>query len=221
MTALNEQDNITQAITQMHQALSSCLRDFCIVVIDDGSSDETYARAKEMDLTNLLVIKNSTNLGTGQSIRAYLPHIKSEFYCWYPTDLELSPFEITKLIEKANGQDIVASYLVGDERASARKMLSKTFTHILNLSFGMDLPYYNGVSLIKTSLLPASHLISSKRFFTHAEILLLSINEEVKLTSVGLHLFPRASGESKAMRLNAFWDVGINYLRLVSKKMRS
>lgn len=220
MTALNEQDNIQEAITQMHKTLSLNLGEFSIVVIDDGSSDRTYELASALDFPELTVLRNSLNLGTGKSIRSYLPYINTDFYCWYPSDLELSPLEISKLIPSMNEFDIVVSFLLGDQRSKVRRILSDTFTKILNLSFSNDLPYYNGVSLIKRELLPDSKLISSHRFFTHAEILILSLKENIKVKTVGLNLYPRGSGESKAMRLNAFSDVFINFIRLMSKKMR-
>jgi len=221
MTALNEQNNIKEALLQMHEALSSSLNEFRIVVIDDGSSDRTYENATELNLPHVKVLRNERNLGTGKSVSDYFPFIETDFYCWYPTDLELSPYEIAKALLLIEDHDIVVSFITGDERSLWRRFLSKTFTQILNLSFGRELPYYNGVSLIRRELLPEKSLISSRRFFTHAEILILSMKEGVKLTTVGFTLFPRSAGESKAMRLNAFWDVGVNYLKLLSKKMRS
>lgn len=220
MTALNEQDNIQLAVQEMHKALSSKLSEFKIVVINDGSSDNTKKILDEMELKHLEVIHNPVNCGTGKSIGNYLSRLQTDYYCWYPTDLELAPGEVTKALDLMNDYDIVVSYLVGDKRTSVRRFLSKTFTHILNLTFGKNLPYYNGVSLIKRELLPASHLLSSRRFFTHAEILILSMRENAKITSVGFNLYPRHSGESKAMRIDAFLDVGVNFIRLILKKIR-
>lgn len=221
MTALNEQDNIKQALLQMHEALSASLNEFRIVLIDDGSTDKTFQWALELELSNVKVLKNYRNQGTGKSVSEYFSSLGTDFYCWYPTDLELSPYEITKALPLLEEHDIVVSFLEGDNRSGWRRFLSKTYTKILNLTFSLDLPYYNGVSFIRCDLLPHKTLITSRRFFTHAEILILSIKEGVRLSTVPFTLHPRHSGESKAMRLNAFWDVGINYLRLLSKKMRS
>lgn len=220
MTALNEQDNIQLAVAQMYEALQARLESFKIVVINDGSTDKTASILNEIKLPHLEIVHNPVNLGTGKSIRNYLPNITTDYYCWYPTDLELAPSEITKALDLMNDHDVIVSYLIGDQRNSLRRMLSKTFTHILNLTFGKNLPYYNGVSLIRRELLPSGNLLSSRRFFTHAEILILSLRDDTKVSSVGLNLYPRHSGESKAMRLDAFMDVGVNFIKLMSKKMR-
>lgn len=220
MTALNEQDNIRLAVSQMHEALKASLNHFKIIVINDGSSDQTPQVLSSLNLDHVEIVHNPVNLGTGKSIRNSLSIIETDYYCWYPTDLELSPKEISKAIALMNDHDVVVSYLVGDQRATLRRLLSRTFTHILNLSFGKNLPYYNGVSLIKKELLPQKDLLSSKRFFTHAEILILSLRNDTKVATVGFNLFPRHSGESKAMRWDAFLDVGVNFIRLISKKMR-
>ena len=221
MTALNEQDNIEEAIRRMHRTLKSYGGDFQIVVIDDGSSDETYQKASELlHLGNLEVIKNAKNLGTGKSIRSFIPKLATDFYCWFPTDLELDPSEMSAALPLMENSDIVISYLVNDQRTPARKFLSRTFVQILNLTFGHQYPYYNGVSLIRRELLPNPQLLSSRRFFTHAEILILSLNDSLRVKTAPFKLYERHTGESKAMRFNAFWDVGFNYLKLISKKMR-
>lgn len=221
MTALNEQDNIEEVIRRMHKTLSSHSGDFRIVVIDDGSSDETYQRASELlHLGNLEIIKNTKNLGTGKSVRSLIPRLETDFYCWFPTDLELDPSEMSAALPLMESSDIVVSFLVNDQRGEMRKFLSRTFVQILNLTFGHQYPYYNGVSLIRRELLPHPHLLSSRRFFTHAEILILSLSDTLRVKTVPFKLHDRHSGESKAMRWNAFWDVGFNYLKLISKKMR-
>lgn len=221
MTALNEQDNIEEAIRRMHRTLTSHGGDFQIVVIDDGSTDETYKKASELlHLGNLKVIKNAKNLGTGKSIRSLIPTLTTDFYCWFPTDLELDPSEMSTAIALMENHDIVISYLVNDQRTPTRKFLSRAFVTILNLTFGHQYPYYNGVSLIRRDLLPNPQLLSSRRFFTHAEILILSLKDTLRVKTAPFKLHERHTGESKAMRLNAFWDVGFNYLKLISKKMR-
>lgn len=221
MTALNEQDNIEEVIRRMHKTLSSHSGDFQIVVIDDGSTDDTYKKASGLlHLGNLQVIKNAKNLGTGKSIRSFLPNLSTDFYCWFPTDLELDPSEMSAALALMESHDIVISFLVNDQRTHSRQFLSRFFVQILNLTFGYQYPYYNGVSLIRSDLLPNPQLLSSRRFFTHAEILILSLKDTLRVETVPFKLYERHSGESKAMRLNAFWDVGFNYLKLISKKMR-
>ena len=221
MTALNEQDNIEEVIRRMHRTLTSYGGDFQMMVIDDGSTDETYQRACGLlPLGNLTVIKNAENLGTGKSIRNVIPKLTTDFYCWFPTDLELDPSELSSALVLMETSDIIISFLVNDGRPQTRQFLSRAFVKILNLTFAHQYPYYNGVSLIRRELLPNPSLLSSRRFFTHAEILILSLKDTVKVQTTPFKLHERHSGESKAMRLNAFWDVGFNYLKLISKKMR-
>ena len=56
--AFNEAGRINRAVAETHKYFSSLKLEFEIVVIDDGSSDETAALIQRLDYKNLRKVRN-------------------------------------------------------------------------------------------------------------------------------------------------------------------
>lgn len=92
--AFNEAKNISATI----KSLNSSGIDQQIVVIDDGSTDDTYSIAAK---TGVTVLKNSKNLGKGDSINVALREYKDDFKYVLLVDADIgdSAREAVKLLE--------------------------------------------------------------------------------------------------------------------------
>jgi len=78
--------------------------DIEIIVIDDGSSDNTYSIVEEWDI---LVLKNEENMGIGYSRNKALKHIRGEYVMFFDCDDEIIPENFNKALEMLDGSDIV------------------------------------------------------------------------------------------------------------------
>ena len=62
----NEEESIKETVEQLHDVMKSASNEaFEIIVVDDGSTDNTYLAAKE---NGAKVVRNKNNLGKGASI---------------------------------------------------------------------------------------------------------------------------------------------------------
>ena len=92
--AFNEQATIREVVLRvLDQAFVEQ-----VVVVDDGSTDETGAIARSIDDPRLLVIQQETNLGKGAAIRRGLQHCIGEFVAIQDADLEYDPSELERLL---------------------------------------------------------------------------------------------------------------------------
>src|SRR3954471_11518630 len=87
--AYNEEDKIALTIKEAHQAATSALQDFEIIVVDDGSHDHTYARAHAVaqDLGDRVrVIRQPDNRGVGAAYHYGLRHARYSMLTLIPGD---------------------------------------------------------------------------------------------------------------------------------------
>jgi glycosyltransferase involved in cell wall biosynthesis len=83
-----------------------------VIVVDDGSTDETAAIAER---AGALVIRQA-NRGKGAAIRVAIPHVESEIVVIQDADMEYDPTEVPSLIEpivRGNADVVFGSRLSG------------------------------------------------------------------------------------------------------------
>lgn len=216
ITAYNEESNVAECLNLMQDFLKKNLRDFEIIFVNDGSTDNTGLEARKLESPQIKIIDQELNSGTGAGIKEALEIAQHEFYCWFPCDLEIMPTELTKPLEELAHNDIVITYFTnGDKvRTYSRHWLSIIFIKILNLSFMNRIKYFNGLSLMRRELLRPQD-VKANGFFFHAELLLKTLQTTSKYTQVPIKLTPRKRERPKAIKLKVLLDVVVCYFRIL------
>lgn len=214
VTAYNEENNVLSCIEQLENFLDNYVDSYQIILVDDGSTDATLKTVSEKTFKNYSLVKMYKNQGVGACIKAALPLVQTEWFCWFPSDLEFLPIELLKPVAKCAGLDIVVTHALNSEvvRSSFRYYLSKVFNEILNLSFSRNLKYYNGITFYRKDI-TSGLSVTSNRFFFHAELLLKSLNKTSSYTEVPIVITPRKSGKSGAIRFKVLKDVIVCYCK--------
>lgn len=104
----NEEDNVEPLQTEIAEALDGW--DYELVLVDDGSDDETAARVKRDGKTRL--IRLETNTGQSAAMYAGIHQAKGEIIALADGDLQNDPADIPKLIAEMEekGVDLVCGY---------------------------------------------------------------------------------------------------------------
>lgn len=109
-----------------------------VVVCDDGSSDETAARAKE---GGAVVLRHGKNRGKGAALRTLLgeaARMGAERACTIDGDGQFDPSEIPKLLgaQEASGADVVVGYRFDDneDMPGYRRLGNKIFDKMTNMA---------------------------------------------------------------------------------------
>lgn len=108
LPAYNEADRIAAAIARVRRELASVAADggLEILVVDDGSADETAARAEQAGAD--LVIRQDPNRGKGAAVRAGMLAASGRTIAFTDADLSYAPGQITSLLaEVEKGWDVV------------------------------------------------------------------------------------------------------------------
>lgn len=81
-----------------------------VIVIDDGSTDASYKKAKAVKSKKIILLQHDKNLGKGQAIRTGIKHATDGLIIIQDADLEVDPKDYSKLIAPllANQADFVS-----------------------------------------------------------------------------------------------------------------
>ena len=90
MPAHNEAPQLFENIRETATVLAELGGDFEIIVVDDGSADETYAEAQRAanELTQVRVCKAQTNLGKGGALRVAFGEATGELVVFLDSHLD-------------------------------------------------------------------------------------------------------------------------------------
>jgi dolichol-phosphate hexosyltransferase len=95
----NEEELVDVAIERILAAdLGDLSRE--LIVVDDGSTDRTWAILSALDLpSNVTLLRHPRNLGKGAAVRTALRHADGQWSAIMDADLEYDPEDIQKLLE--------------------------------------------------------------------------------------------------------------------------
>jgi glycosyltransferase involved in cell wall biosynthesis len=202
--AFNEEENLKVSVTEVIKAAETKIIDFEIIIIDDGSSDNTFSIAKDLekDFCQVKVVRNNTNLGLGGSYKKGVENSSKKFITWVPADNSHPAKSLKEAYASIGIADMVIPVPTNPEvRGITRRVISKLFTSMVNLLTNNQIIYYNGLTIHKRELLDLIN-IETNSFAYQSEII-------VKLLSLGAsHVFvdttisDRKEGASSAFRLS-------------------
>jgi glycosyltransferase involved in cell wall biosynthesis len=107
MPAYNESKNIAQAISDISNQLNASGYKFEIIVVDDGSIDDTYGVVNSLDKKNLKILRFKNNLGKGIALKHGLEHAEGDYVLFIDSDMEISTKNIDDYMNNLKIYDIV------------------------------------------------------------------------------------------------------------------
>lgn len=136
LPAHNESGNIIPIYNEITEALSGTNYDYLILFIDDGSTDDTLKKIKDISNVDDKVkyVELSRNFGHQNTIKAGLDVSNSEVIIMMDCDLQHPPHLINELLNKyEQGYDVVRTRRMEAKSESyLKRKLSNLFYRILN-----------------------------------------------------------------------------------------
>tara|TARA_Y100000310_G_C20611026_1_gene777998 strand:- start:509 stop:1177 length:669 start_codon:yes stop_codon:yes gene_type:complete len=132
--AHNESINIGDTIKKSKKYVNN------VVVVDDGSRDDTYKIAKS---NNVMVLKHVINLGKGAALKTgcdYAVKEGAENIVVLDADAQHDPNEIPHFLEKLEDYDIVFGYRKGNKKMPAIMRFGNWFiSKVIGFLYSIDL----------------------------------------------------------------------------------
>lgn len=137
--AYNEEKRIGRSIGLIVKHLEKRRYTYEIIIVDDGSTDDTIAVVKQIGNNDIKIIKNKKNRGKGYSVRRGILNAKYPLVLFSDSDLATPIEELDKFIDYIKTYDIVIASrnLKGSnitvKQPVYRQLMGKTFPLLVNL----------------------------------------------------------------------------------------
>jgi len=146
---------VDELVKRITEEVSKITQDFEIILVDDGSSDQSWHKIKENCEADKRVkgVKLSRNFGQHYAITAGLEKSQGDYVVVMNCDLQENPKYIHKLLDKAkDGNDIVLTIHKNREHGIIKNIFSRVFYSVFNFLVGnknlRGVAQYGALSLI-------------------------------------------------------------------------
>lgn len=183
--------NQSKLIKQILEKINSLAIDKEIIVVDDGSTDDTGSILKNLNYNNLKVIHHTNRRGKGASLLTGLSHAAGEFTVIQDMDFEYTPLDYLRLIEE-----------VKKEKAGlilcARRLRSWIPVGLLNFLFDLKLSDCAAPCKLARKATFDELNLSANGADIDIEIICNAVKKNIRILEVPLCDTPYRNGKSKA-----------------------
>ncbi len=219
MPAYNEEKNIGQTLDEVSNYFqNSEIKDYEILVINDGSSDKTAEVVLEYSKKDphIRLINHEQNKGYGEAVKTGFYSSSKDLIFFMDSDGQFDINDIDKFIEKIDEADVVVGFRVNRQDSLMRIINGWGWTQISNLLFGLGVKDVDcGFKLFKKEVIEKiPHLESTRGAMINPETLAKAKKMGFIIAQVGVRHKPRFSGKSTGANVNVIVSSFIDLLKL-------
>lgn len=136
----NGEHRLRQNVREMLEIASDLTKRFSILIVDDGSTDDTYELACELaaEFPQVSVLRQAVQSGLGAALSAARKHIDADVVVVHDGTNDLSPEQIYKLWhqyhDRSFGERETAHRLDSSELAATHRALERAHRNLLGFS---------------------------------------------------------------------------------------
>jgi len=201
VAAFNEEKDLQNAVTGLDKILRELFDGYEIIIFDDGSTDNTPQIADSLAKNNskIRVVHNDGNKGLGYNYRKAAGLARKKYFGWIPGDDETDRDSLREVLSHVGESDIIISYTTNKKiRSFFRRILSGSYTFLLNALFNLRLRYYNGISIYRTDDLRKVRMTTNSFAFP-SEILVTLLKKGISYMEIPMKIRPKK--ETKIFRI--------------------
>ena len=192
----NEQDNVEPLYTALRSALEELGRTYEVVIVDDGSEDDTYARLAHLaaEEPRLKLVQLRRNYGQTAAMAAGFDHARGAVIVPMDGDRQNDPADIGRLLEKIEeGYDVVSGWRKDRHDGFTRRLPSRMANWLIGRVTGVRLHDYGcTLKAYRADVVRETRLYGEMHRFLPA----LAFQAGARVTEIPVTHHPRIAGRS-------------------------
>jgi glycosyltransferase involved in cell wall biosynthesis len=192
--AKDEAENLPEFVRLCAASLEPAGFTFEVVVVDDGSRDDTPAVLERLRRQHsfLQVVRHRRQRGIAEALRSGIEQSRGDICVFYPADLQYLPEDIPRLVAPIlEGR---ADIVTGTKQGKYEKaFVSRVYNRLCRWLFGVQVEDLNSVKAWRRDVMLGVPL----RPDWHRYMVVIAAADGFRLTSVPVPLYPRRAGTSK------------------------
>lgn len=221
--AYNEEANAEKTILKAKNVLEKIAKNWEILVINDGSNDNTKVIAERLSKEDrrIRVISHQENRGYGAAFKSGLYNAKYEWITFTDIDGQFDFSEITNFFDKQEetNADLVIGYYKKRRVSKFKIITSKMWELVVFLLFGLHVKDIDcGFKLISKKVVDKIPKLESERgAFISSEFLIKSRKAGFKIVEIPVTHYPRTAGKGTGRDLMVIVKSFVDLFRLWRK----
>jgi glycosyltransferase involved in cell wall biosynthesis len=197
LPSYNEEKNLPYLIEECDKYLSKNLDQYEIIVIDDGSTDNTAPVVSELseEYKNLRLVKHEGNQGYGQAIRTGIKESKYPWTFFMDSDNQFKIEDLEKFLNH-DDYDLIIGYRLKRNDPLKRLIASRIYGMFVKALFGLTVRDIDCAFKLMRRDAVANLGFVSNSFFASTELLVKAKKKDLKIKEIGVHHYPRKEGVS-------------------------
>lgn len=203
--AHNEADNIARVVTGSCRVLPELSDRWQILLVDDGSTDDTVAlarRAMGPEEPRLRVIRHGGKRGYGVTVADGLRAAGSDYVAFMDGDGQFDPTDLKQLAEMMASADLAAGWREQRADPGYRLLIAGVFNLLVRLLYGVRVRDIDcGLKLMRRQVLDACSPLQARSALLNTELYFKSQRSGLRIQQVPVPHYPRLAGVRSGARL--------------------
>ncbi len=199
--AWNEEGNVARLIDESLATLPRFAERFEILVIDDGSTDETAAIVRDYAARHpeVRLVQHGSNRGYGHALRTGLTEARGDAVFFTDADLQFRLADIERLLPAYADADVVVGYRIKRRDPWHRLFVARVYKLALRGAFGLKFRDIDcAFKLFNRRVLDAiNDELESRSAFISPELVIRARLAGFRIGEVGVEHHPRTAGKPK------------------------
>ncbi len=192
--AKDEAENLPEFVRQCAVALEDEEYSCEVVIVNDGSVDDTAEILRQLASENAFVqvVSHRSQRGIADALRTAGDRARGKILVFYPADLQYAPNEIPGLVEPIRN-DVADMVTARKEGNYEKAFVSRVYNWLCRFLFGVQVTDLNAAKAYRREIMD----VLPARPDWHRFMAVIAAAEGFRLAERSVTLYPRRAGQSK------------------------